>query len=156
MLLKVKEAEKEATKTLLSQALHEYGIRVTTTNDRLKQFNTVTDTYLTIFLTLGSLGLLLGLMSIIIIIRKNLSSRHREIDLYRTLGFTEHKIQQILYKENILLPLYAIITGHISALSAAATALTHTDPMTWLTTSLFTLLFTGLLIIYVQKSVKNL
>jgi putative ABC transport system permease protein len=155
ILLKVKETEKEAVKTLLSQALHEYGIRVTTTNDRLKQFNTVTDTYLTIFLTLGSLGLLLGLVSFIIVVRKSLSSRRREIGLYRTLGFTDRKIQQILYKENILLPLYAIITGLTGSLAGAAGGLMHTGTWVWLTACLFTLLFAGLLILFVRKSVKK-
>ncbi len=87
-----------------------------TTNDRLRQFNTVTDTYLTIFMTLGGLGLLLGILSFIIVIRKNLAMRRDEIRLYRVLGFTDGQIGRIFYKENILVPLYAILTGVIGAL----------------------------------------
>ena len=79
-------------KKLISQALSEYGVRVMTTNDRLRQFNTVTDTYLTIFMTLGGLGLLLGILSFIIVIRKNLAMRRDEIRLYRVLGFTDGQI----------------------------------------------------------------
>ena len=87
-LLKTGESEREEVKKLISQALSEYGVRVMTTNDRLRQFNTVTDTYLTIFMTLGGLGLLLGILSFIIVIRKNLAMRRDEIRLYRVLGFT--------------------------------------------------------------------
>ena len=155
VLLKTKEAEKEDIKALLSQALNEYGIRVTTTNDRLKQFNTVTDTYLTIFLTLGGLGLLLGIMSFIIVIRKNLSTRRHEIDLYRTLGFTDNKIAQILYKENMLVPLYAIATGVISSLVTISISFTNIGIGVWLTVLLFTLFFIGCIVIFVRKSVKK-
>ncbi len=115
-LLKTGESEREEVKKLISQALSEYGVRVMTTNDRLRQFNTVTDTYLTIFMTLGGLGLLLGILSFIIVIRKNLAMRRDEIRLYRVLGFTDGQIGRIFYKENILVPLYAILTGVIGAL----------------------------------------
>ena len=155
ILLKIKESEKEEVKTLLSQALNEYGIRVTTTNDRLKQFNTVTDTYLTIFLTLGGLGLLLGIMSFIIVVRKNLSTRRREIDLYRTLGFSNNKIEQTLYKENILVPLYAIAIGVISALVGVSISIANTGIWVWLTAFLFTLFFIGCVVVFVRKSVKK-
>ena len=86
-LINTEHEHLQEVKTLVSQAMHEYGVRVTTTNDRLKQFNTVTDTYLTIFLTLGGIGLLLGIFGFIIVIRKNLSIRQQEIKLYSTLGF---------------------------------------------------------------------
>ena len=50
-------------------------------------------------------------------IRKNLAMRRDEIRLYRVLGFTDGQIgQDFSYKENILVPLYAILTGVIGAL----------------------------------------
>jgi len=155
ILLKVKESEKEEVKTLLSQALNEYGVRVTSTNDRLRQFNTVTDTYLTIFLTLGGLGLLLGIMSFIIVIRKNLSARRHEIDLYRTLGFTDKKIEQTLYRENLFVPLYAIATGIISSLAGVSISFMNTGIWVWLTALLFALLFVGAVVVFVRWSVKK-
>ena len=154
-LLKTAESEKEAVKMLLSQALNEYGVRVTTTNERLKQFNSVSDTYLTIFMTLGGLGLLLGIMSFIVVIRKSLASRRKEIDLYKTLGFTNDKISQTLYKENLLVPLYAITTGVISALTGVGASLMNTGTGLWTTALLFTLLFVLCVILFVKKSVKN-
>ena len=154
-LLKTAESEKEEVKTLLSQALNEYGIRVTTTNDRLKQFNSVTDTYLTIFMTLGGIGLLLGIMSFIIVIRKSLAARRNEIDLYKTLGFTKDKIEQTLYKENLIVPLYAIATGVISSLAGVGTGFMNTGTGVWIMALLFSILFILCVVLFVKKSVKN-
>ncbi len=154
-LLKTREAEKEPTKALLSQALNEYGVRISTTNERLKQLNTVTDTYLTIFFTLGGLGLLLGIMSFIIVVRKNLSARRREIDLYRTLGFTDRKIELLLYRENLLVPLYAIAVGVVSSFVGTSISFMNTGVWLWLTALVFTVLFAACVIIFVRKSVVN-
>lgn len=154
-LLKTKEAEKENVKTLLSQALSEYGVIVSATNERLRQFNTVTDTYLTIFMTLGGLGLLLGIMSFIIVIRKNLIMRRKEIILYRTLGFTDKKIGRTLYRENILVPLYAIATGVISSLVGISAGFSNISLWIWLMTIVFAVFFVLCVIVFVKKSVNR-
>ena len=153
-LLKIDERQKNDVKILLSQALNEYGVTVSTTNDRLKQFNTVTDTYLTIFLTLGGLGLLLGIMSFIIVIRKNLTMRRKEINLYRTLGFTDNKIEETLCRENLIVPLYAIATGVISSLVGVSIRFMNTGIWVWFMALLFTIFFVGCVIVFVRKSVR--
>lgn len=152
-LLKTNDVETQSIASLLSTALNEYGVRVTTTNDRLKQFNTVTDTYLTIFLTLGGLGLLLGIMSFIIVIRKNLAARRKEIDLYRTLGFTGKKVGQTLYHENLFVPLYAIATGVISSLVGVSISFMNAGIGVWSMALLFTVFFVTCVILFVRKSV---
>jgi len=154
-LIKTKETEKENVKALFSQALNEYGVRVFATNERLKQFNSVTDTYLTIFLTFGSLGLLLGIMSFIIVIRKNLSARRSEIDLYRTLGFSDDKIEQTLYKENLIVPLYAIAVGVVSSIIAVSNTFRNTGLLIGLSALLFAVFFVLCIVIFVRKSVKD-
>ena len=154
-LAKVDENKISNTKTLFSQALHEYGVRVTTTNNRLKQFNTVTDTYLTIFMTLGVIGLLLGIMGFIIVIRKNLSIRQYEIEMYGTLGFNKQKIEELLYHENIPVPLYAIITGLISACISIGTNYANVSVGVWLNAVVLTGLFIGLTLIFIKRVVKR-
>jgi len=154
-LLKTAETEKEEVRTLLAQALNEYGVRVTTTNDRLKQFNTVTDTYLTIFLTLGSLGLLLGIMAFVVVIRKNLAMRRREIILYRTLGFTDSRIEQILYRENLIVPLGAIATGLICSFAAVSLSFMNTGIWIWLLALLFAVFFVVCVVVFVRRQVKQ-
>jgi len=154
-LLKVDETKKEELKSLLSQALNEYGVRIFTTNDRLRQFNTVTDTYLTIFLTLGCLGLLLGIMGFVIVIRKNLSMRLWEINMYRTLGFTDKRIEQLFYKENLLVPLYALATGVISALVGVSSTFMNAGIWIWLLALLFTIFFVVCVLVFIKRSVKD-
>lgn len=154
-LLKTAETEKEEVRTLLSQALNEYGVRVITTNDRLKQFNTVTDTYLTIFLTLGSLGLLLGIIAFIVVIRKNLAMRRQEIILYRTLGFTDSKIERTLYRENLIVPLGAIGTGLICSFAGVSLSFMNTGIWIWLLALLFAVFFVVCVVVFVKRQVKQ-
>jgi putative ABC transport system permease protein len=155
MLLKVAETEAIATKKLISQALGDYGVRVSTTAGRLQEFNSVTDTYLTIFMTLGGLGLLLGIMSFIIVVRKSLSARRQEIFLYRTLGYNDGKIGKMLYKENIIVPIYAIATGVAASLTGVSISFMNTSIWLWLMALLFTAFFIACVLLFVKKSVNN-
>ncbi|MDR2389833.1 MAG: ABC transporter permease [Tannerellaceae bacterium] len=155
LLLKVEEAETEEARQLLSQALSEYGVRVTTTARRLKEFNSVTDTYLTIFLTLGGLGLLLGMMSLVIVIRKDLASRREEIRLYRSLGFPEEKIAGILSAENRRVPLCAILTGLIASLGGVSGGIRHVSLWTGFTAGVLALCLVCGTLFFVHQSVKK-
>ena len=100
----------------IAQPLSDYGVVVTTTADRLRLFFEVTDTYLNIFLSLGGLGLLLGLVSLLIVIRKNLTARRDEIQLYHTLGFSSDSVVSFLRREQIIVPLMAIFAGAVGCL----------------------------------------
>lgn len=154
-LVKTKESEIQATKNLLTQALNDYGVRVSTTNDRLRQFNSVTDTYLSIFMTLGGLGLLLGIVAFIIVIRKNLSIRESEIKLYFTLGFSAKKITQLLYRENLLIPIYALAVGILGSLVAVAPNLPHVSLSVWLLALVLTIFFWVCILQFVKKVVRR-
>jgi putative ABC transport system permease protein len=155
MLIHIEEDKTKEVKNLVSQAMHEYGMRVTTTADRLKQFNSVTDTYLTIFMTLGGIGLLLGIFAFIIIIRKNLSMRQNEIDHYATLGFRYSVIRDMLYRENRMVPLYAVGTGVFSAIIGIGTNYINVSAGIWLATLGFTLLFVLLTLAFIKKMMKQ-
>jgi putative ABC transport system permease protein len=84
-------------------------------------FFEVTETYLIIFLTLGGLGLLLGIFSLMIIVRKNLVAQTATIQQYRAMGFSDTLISQLLRRENLLVPHYAVCvgaTGSVISISA--------------------------------------
>jgi putative ABC transport system permease protein len=156
MLLKVNEADAEETRQLLSQALSEYGVRVTTTAQRLKEFNSVTDTYLTIFLTLGGLGLLLGIISLVVVIRKDLASRAEQIKLYRSLGFPEKKIARILSVENLIVPLCAVCVGGVGSLAGVSSGgVQHVGLWIWLTASVLALLLVLCIVVFIHQSIKS-
>ena len=156
MLVKVNESETENVKMLISQALSSFGVHVMTTNDRLEMFHSVTDTYLTIFLMLGSVGLLLGIMSFIIVVRKNLASRMREIHVYRSLGFPDKKIARFLYVENSIVPLYAIGTGCIGSVLAASGGLANVSGWLLLISFGFAILFLGCILVFIRKVIDKI
>lgn len=95
----------------LTTSLSDYGFTLIPSVERLLHFFEVTDTYLRIFLSLGLLGLMLGLVSLLIVIRKNLVARSEEIRLYHALGFPTATIVCMFRCEQLIVPLLAIITG---------------------------------------------
>ncbi|MCL2040665.1 MAG: FtsX-like permease family protein [Bacteroidales bacterium] len=156
MLLDVPDEEIANTKILLSQALNNYGVRVMTTGERLQLFHSVTDTYLTIFLTLGGLGLLLGIFSLVIVVRKNIVARLKEITLYRSLGFDETQIRHLLYKENIVIPLYAIAIGVLGSLLGMSMGFGNMGVGTWTLAVSFLAIFVFCVMVFVKKEVRKM
>ena len=100
---------------ILSTAMSEYGLQIQTAEERLGMFFEVTETYLIIFLTLGGLGLLLGIFSLMIIVRKNLMAKIPTIRQYSATGYPERLIGQLLLRENLIIPLFAVCIGAIGS-----------------------------------------
>jgi len=135
--------------------LSDYGLTVTTTIDRLLRFFEVTDTYLSIFLSLGGLGLLLGLASLLIVVRKNLAARREEIRLYQTLGFPTEKIVSQLRREQLIVPLLAILTGALGSLVSISANVGGAGRTTWITAIVLFLLILFFTWIIIYKSINN-
>jgi putative ABC transport system permease protein len=155
MLIKVPDDKTDEVKALISQALNNYGVRVMTTNERLKMFYSVTDTYLTIFMTLGGLGLLLGIFSFVIAIRKNLLGKTKEIMLYRSLGFNEKRIFKLLYKENIIIPISAILVGATGSLTGVSLGFGEVSAGLWGLACAFLVIFIVCLLLFVRRLVVS-
>jgi len=155
MLIRVPDDKISETKMLITQALNNYGVRVMTTGERMKLFYSVTDTYLTIFLTLGGLGLLLGVFCFVIVVRKNLLARSKEITLYRSLGFNEERITGLLYKENILVPLFAIITGTLGSFLGGIMGFGNVSIWIWALTVVFLVVLIVSVVVFVKVAVKG-
>jgi putative ABC transport system permease protein len=154
MLVKVADADIKETKSLLSQALNNYGVKISAAADRLKEFNSVTDTYLTIFMTLGGLGLLLGIMGFVIVVRKNFAARQQEIALYHALGFTDATVGKLLYRENIIVPVYAIITGTLASVTGVSAGFANVSLWLWFTALTFTIIFILCVLLFVKQAAK--
>ena len=155
MLFKVADAEVEYSKTIITQALNNYGVRIMTTGERLRMFYSIIDTYLTIFLTLGGIGLLLGIFSFIIVVRKNLIARKEEINLYHSLGFGKKSIIDLLYRENIIVPLCAILVSALGSLIGVSMGFGNVSGWVLGTAILFLAGFIGCIVGFVRISVKN-
>lgn len=154
-LIKVNETEKSEVKILTERALSEYGARVTTTALRLKEFNSVTDTYLTIFLILGGLGLLIGIAGFVIVVRKDLVARTEQIELLRAIGFSDDRISRLLKTESRIAPVSALFFGVAASLATIVHGMANVGIGVWLTTLVLILLLLAGVWFFIDKSVEN-
>ena len=102
----------------INWALQDQGVDVISTYDRLAQFSQVENTYLSIFLILGTFGLILGSIGISIIIGRNISERQGELALLHSVGFNRKAIQSLILSEHSVLLFAGIFIGIVSALLA--------------------------------------
>lgn len=146
-VLLMKSSQPDEAIETLAIAMSEYGLNIQTVEERIRMFFEVTETYLVIFMTLGGLGLLLGIFSLIIIVRKNLTAKTVTIQQYRAMGFSEKLIGHLLLRENLLIPLYAIVVGAIGALISISANVGGAGPVTFLLASIV-LMAIGLILYY--------
>ncbi len=100
---------------LLINSLTDYGIEVNSASDRLAGFYSVTNTYLSIFMILGGLGVILGTVGLGIVLLRNMIERKQEIAIFEALGFKKSQIFKLIFSENIFLLFTGIIIGFLSA-----------------------------------------
>jgi putative ABC transport system permease protein len=100
----------------LSWAMQDQGLDLMPASTRLAEFNTVQNTYLSIFLILGSFGLLLGSVGLGIVVWRNIKERQGELALLRAVGFTKNSIQAVILSEHIALLTAGIFYGILAAL----------------------------------------
>jgi len=99
-------------------ALRDQGLDLTPTARRLAEFNRVQNTYLSIFLFLGSFGLILGSIGLGIVVWRNVNEQRSELALLRAIGFRRQLILKILLSEHIIVMLTGIFFGIVSAFLA--------------------------------------
>ncbi|MDZ7722205.1 MAG: FtsX-like permease family protein [candidate division KSB1 bacterium] len=108
----------------LSWALQDYGVDISHTSERLMQFARVPNTYLSIFMILGGLGLLLGSIGFGLVVLRNLDVRRNELGLLLTVGFDHRQLRLILFAEHAPLMLTGILFGALASLLAVWPAIT--------------------------------
>lgn len=115
MLIDAPENKTEAVYELLNKYLKDYGIEISKSTERLSQFNSVTNTYLSVFMILGGLGVIIGTIGIGIVLYRNMLERKQEIAMMMALGFTKPNIFSLIFKENLFLILIGIAIGIVSS-----------------------------------------
>lgn len=104
--------------TLLETRLETFGFDAERVADRLADFLSVQNTYLSTFQTLGGLGLLLGTLGLGAVMLRNVLERRSEIALLKSIGFTTRQTAILVLSENTVLLLWGLIVGTVSALLA--------------------------------------
>lgn len=118
-LADISPENKESAANDLSWALQDLGLDIVFTSDRLEEFNSVQNTYLSIFLILGSFGLLLGSFGLGIVVWRNIKERQGELALLGAVGFSRKSIQVIVLTEHFALLAVGNLLGIIAALLAS-------------------------------------
>ncbi|MGQ9621547.1 MAG: FtsX-like permease family protein [Bacteroidales bacterium] len=103
---------------ILNARFNNYGIKIMSTKERLERFFEVTNTYLSVFMILGGLGVILGVAGLAFVLRQNYNFRKRDFALMMALGFEEKKIRKIVFSEQVIVLFAGIITGITASLSA--------------------------------------
>ena len=156
MLVQTSDSTQQTVKQLLSQALANYGLQLGFCNERLKEFNSVTDSYLTIFLMLGGLGLLIGLAGMLLVIRRGLLDRAGEASTLSAIGFDADTVKRQLFRESMTVPLYAVVAGTIAELVSVTSAIPAVSLFTWATMLAILLLLMMIAWWFTQKMVARI
>jgi ABC-type antimicrobial peptide transport system permease subunit len=130
-------SQTEVVAQTLEQNLRDYGFDAVSTAALLRNFQAVENTYLSVFQTLGGLGLLLGTLGLGIVLIRNVIERRGELALLRALGFRRATLMQMLLFENGFLILMGILIGSVAALVAVAPHLaSRSTQVPWFSLSL--------------------
>lgn len=144
---------KDSTMTAeLNNLFRDYGWTMEQSIDKLMEFKTVENTYLTIFLVMGALGLLLGTIGAAIVLARNIQDRKHEIALLLATGYKKVHILRMLFRENSTLLFAGLLGGVVAAMIATLPSVIanfHALPLTFLFLSLIAIVLNGLVWIFI-------
>jgi len=107
----------------LSFGLKYFGLDLMPAAQRLAEFNSVENTYLSIFQMLGGLGLILGSVGLGLVVLRNVLDRRGELAMLRAVGFDKIMLKKMIFHEHSGLMLGGLACGVIAALVAVGPAL---------------------------------
>lgn len=113
----------DAVSQSLASGLQDYGLTLTSTQERLAAFNAVQNTYLSIFMMLGGLGLVLGSIGLGLVVLRNMLERRGELAMLRAVGFDRSRLQRMVFYEHWGLLVAGLICGVVAAGVAVVPAL---------------------------------
>lgn len=117
-LIETPVGQEQAVADALRRNLGDLGLQVKTTAEVLAEFGQVQNTYLSMFLALGGLGLLLGTLGMVAVILRSVLERRRELALMAVTGFGERRMARVLLLEHVSLLVAGLVTGTVAALVA--------------------------------------
>ncbi len=140
----------------VARTLGDYGPSIETVPERLGRFFQVQNGYITIFQTLGALGVLLGTLGLAGLQVQDLYARRRELALLQTIGFSRKRLFALLFLENSFMLLLAVLMAWLAMvvavwpqlqnqLAAGTLAWTVLVPSVFFTLSAAGILLVGLL-----------
>jgi len=151
MLIQAPDSIKTELSELLKNTFVDFGIELTSAPGRLAQFNTVENTYLTVFMILGGLGVLIGTLGMGIILLRNMLDRKYELALLLALGYTKTEIFRLIFLANLFILTAGLAIGILGAIAGIIPSLVspsfNFSPVPPLIMILM-VFFTGVLVIF--------
>jgi len=102
----------------LNRAFRSQGLNLIDTADRLASFNEIQNTYLSIFLILGGLGMILGAVGLGVSLARNIMDRRQELAIMKAIGYRTRTILRLLTMEHMILLAFGTIAGALTAFIA--------------------------------------
>ena len=102
----------------LREQMGDLGLEVRGTREVLNSFLRVQNTYLSTFLALGGLGLLLGTLGMVMVLLRSALERRGEMALLLAMGFRRGQVAGLLALEHAALLTAGLLCGTLSALVA--------------------------------------
>jgi len=122
-----READVPAMAAALRRVLGEAGVEVRTTHEVLAELMAVQNTYLSAFLLLGGLGIVLGMGGLGTLLLRAALERRSELAILTAMGFERRFLHSLLIRESVGLLLYGAVLGTGSALLASIPRLASGD-----------------------------
>jgi hypothetical protein len=101
----------------LEHIFRDYGMVVTPAPQRLDEFNSVQNTYLSVFILLGGLGVIIGTFGLGFLLIRNILDRQQELATYLALGFRKNYIIRLLSAEHLLILVSGMGFGIVAAMA---------------------------------------
>ena len=101
-----------------TRQLEDRGFELIPAWERLNEFNSVQNTYLGIFSTLGGLGLLLGTVGLGIVTGRNILERRGQLALLNAVGFSRQNLGRLVVREHWFLHGAGVLLGIVTGLIA--------------------------------------
>ncbi|HRZ98442.1 MAG TPA: hypothetical protein P5084_12875, partial [Paludibacter sp.] len=127
ILVDSKSQQLNELKVQLEGALQTYGANIESAPERLATFNSVTNTYLDIFLALGGIALILGTFGIAIILISSIQTRKNNYAMMQAFGINQKSILKAISIEFLIVLFAGIIIGLLAAIAASLQNLITTN-----------------------------
>ncbi len=118
LLVEAPEEQADQLAEELHYGLAPHGAIITPTTERMESFNSVTNTYLDIFLLLGGIALILSTLGIAILVYAGVQKQSHIYAMMEVLGISKQKIHKQVLTENMILLGAGVLIGGIAAITA--------------------------------------
>lgn len=122
-LAEVPPGREGRVRAYLAERMEAFGADWVFSGERLREFYGVEGTYLTMFLVLGGLGMLLGTAGLGVLVLRNVLERRPELALLRAVGYSPEEALRVVVAEHRFLVGAGLGTGTLAASLAVAPAL---------------------------------